>query len=106
MQSSLPGRQCNHNGSNIALGLSEDKLPEKPFPVGHFLIWPIRVCPAEQGMFWDQFRFPGKLPTYPSPKPTLLSLSSHSGQNVGLGEGWVGASQKPKLIHGCQARQS
>ena len=64
-QSSLPGRQCNHNGSNIALGLSEDKLPEKPFPVGHFLIWPIRVCPAEQGMFWDQFRFPGNCPPTP-----------------------------------------
>ena len=28
----------------------------------------------------------GKLPTYPSPKPTL-SLTSHLGQNVGLGEG-------------------
>ena len=27
-----------------------------------------------------------KLPTYPSPKPTL-SLTSHFGQNVGLGEG-------------------
>ena len=26
------------------------------------------------------------LPTYPSPKPTL-SLTSHLGQNVGLGEG-------------------
>ena len=31
----------------------------------------------------------GKLPTYPSPKPTL-SLSSHLGQNVGLGEGQAG----------------
>ena len=28
----------------------------------------------------------GKLPTYPSPKPTI-SLTSHLGQNVGLGEG-------------------
>ena len=28
----------------------------------------------------------GKLPTYPSPNPTLR-LSSHLGQNVGLGEG-------------------
>ena len=65
LQSSLPGRQCNHNGPNIALGLSEDKLPEKPFPVGHSLIWPIRVCPAEQGMFWDQFRFPGNCPPTP-----------------------------------------
>ena len=27
-----------------------------------------------------------KLPTYPSPKPTLLTLSSHFGQNVGLRE--------------------
>ena len=30
----------------------------------------------------------GKLPTYPSPKPTL-PLTSHLGQNVGLGEGQV-----------------
>ena len=28
----------------------------------------------------------GKLPTYPSPKPTLI-LTSHLGKNVGLGEG-------------------
>ena len=28
----------------------------------------------------------GKLPTYPSPKPTL-ALNSHSGENVYLGEG-------------------
>ena len=28
----------------------------------------------------------GKLPTYPSPKPTL-TLTSHLGQNVGFGEG-------------------
>ena len=28
----------------------------------------------------------GKLPTFPSPKPTL-TLTSHLGQNVGLGEG-------------------
>ena len=28
----------------------------------------------------------GKLPTYPSPKPTLTP-TSHLGQNVGLGEG-------------------
>ena len=28
----------------------------------------------------------GKLPTYSSPKPTL-TITSHLGQNVGLGEG-------------------
>ena len=27
-----------------------------------------------------------KLPTYPSPKPTLLTLTSHFGQNFGLRE--------------------
>ena len=32
----------------------------------------------------------GKLPTYPSPKPTS-TLISHVGQNVGLSEGWVGS---------------
>ena len=30
----------------------------------------------------------GKLPSYPSPKPTL-SLTSHLGKNVSLGEGQV-----------------
>ena len=32
------------------------------------------------------FYISGKLPTYPSPKPTL-TLTSHLGQNAGLGEG-------------------
>ena len=32
----------------------------------------------------------GKLPTYPSPKLTLTP-TSHLGQNVGLGEGYVGS---------------
>ena len=31
----------------------------------------------------------GKLPTYPSPKPTL-TITSHLGQNVGFREGYVG----------------
>ena len=34
------------------------------------------------------FYVSGKLPTYPSPKPTL-TLTSHLGQNAGLGEGKV-----------------
>ena len=34
----------------------------------------------------ESLRVSGKLPTYPSPKPTL-TLSSHLEQNVGLGEG-------------------
>ena len=34
----------------------------------------------------DHYTFLGKVPTYPSPKPTL-TLTSHLGQNVGLGEG-------------------
>ena len=36
--------------------------------------------------FVGSFYVPVKLPTYPSPKPTL-TLSSYLGQNVGLGEG-------------------
>ena len=32
----------------------------------------------------------GKLPTYPSPKPTL-TITAHLGKNVGLGEGYVGS---------------
>ena len=39
---------------------------------------------------WIYLGFREKLPTYPSPKPTL-SLTSHLGQNVGLGEGKVGS---------------
>ena len=35
---------------------------------------------------FGSFYVSGKLPTYPSPKPTL-TLSSYLGQNVGLGEG-------------------
>ena len=35
----------------------------------------------------------GKLPTYPSPKPTL-TVTSHFGQNVGLGEGRVSSFPK------------
>ena len=34
----------------------------------------------------DQFWFLGKLPTYPFPKLTL-TLTSHLGENDGLGEG-------------------
>ena len=39
----------------------------------------------------------GKLPTYPSPKPTL-SFTSHLRQNVGLGEGWVGSFQETSIF--------
>ena len=35
---------------------------------------------------WDQVRFSGKLPTYPSPKPTFCPQLEVS-VNVGLGEG-------------------
>ena len=44
-----------------------------------------------------------KLPTYPSPKPTLI-LSFYLGQNVGYGEGYVGSFTKtqndPTLLQG------
>ena len=39
----------------------------------------------------------GKLPTCPSPKPTL-TLSSHLGQDVGLGRGRRAVSQKRIMI--------
>ena len=42
-------------------------------------------CPTFAGSSYVS----GKLPTYPSPKPTL-ALTSHLGQNVGLGEGGMG----------------
>ena len=39
----------------------------------------------------DQFRFQGNYPpTHPSPNSTL-TFASHLGQNVGLGEGYVGS---------------
>ena len=40
----------------------------------------------------------GKLPTYPSPKPTL-PLTSQLGQNVGLGEGYK-RIKMPNVIKG------
>ena len=43
----------------------------------------IKLIDAEQR---GSFYISGKLPTYPSPKPTL-TLSSYLEQNVGLGEG-------------------
>ena len=39
----------------------------------------------------------GKLPTYASPKPTLM-LTSYLAQNVGLGEGRWAVSQKCLMI--------
>ena len=43
------------------------------------------------------FHVSGKLPIYPSPKPTF-TLSSYLWQNVGLGEGWVNRAAKNKLL--------
>ena len=46
-------------------------------------------APPERETFFVITRFnSGKLPTYPSLKPTL-TLTSHLGQNVGFGEGKV-----------------
>ena len=53
----MPGRQCNHNWPNIALGLGEDKLLGKPVSGGHSLTWPIRVCAAVHGIALDQFNY-------------------------------------------------
>ena len=41
---------------------------------------------VEMSKGFGSFNLSGKLPTYPSPKPTLI-LTSHLRQNVGLGEG-------------------
>ena len=38
------------------------------------------------GNLFGSFYLSGKLPTYPSPKPTLI-LASHLRQNFGFGEG-------------------
>ena len=41
---------------------------------------------VEMSKGFGSFNLSGKLPTYPSPKPTLI-LTSHLRQNVGLEEG-------------------
>ena len=56
--------------------LDEDTQNQDFFP-GEFI-----YTPRNEGSLYVS----GKLPTYPSPKPTL-TLTSHLGQNVGLGEG-------------------
>ena len=43
-------------------------------------------CSRPQNQDTTALHVSGKLPTYPSLKPTL-TLTSHLGQNVGLGEG-------------------
>ena len=52
-------------------------------------IWEPAILTAFANCSEDTFM--GKLPTYPSHKPTL-TLTSHLGQNVDLGEGQVGNS--------------
>ena len=47
---------------------------------------------------WDHSTFSGNLPTYSSPKPTL-TLTSHLGQNVGLGEGLGGQFNFPETYN-------
>ena len=44
----------------------------------------IQAC--EEGVFPESIEVSGKLPSYPSPKPTLTP-TAHLKQNVGLGEG-------------------
>ena len=71
--------------------MTDHPQPQLAFAIGNepfhgffiVLIRSIQVC--------------GKLPTYPSPKLTL-TLTSHLGQNDGLGEGQVGSFPEPKLI--------
>ena len=65
------------------------KLPKALFPA---LLIDIRllVLPGRAYSYieiMDQY-VSGKLPTHPSPKPTL-TLTFHSGQNVDLGEGYM-----------------
>ena len=49
-----------------------------------------------QGKKTGSVEVSGKLPAYPSPKPTF-SLTSHLGQHVDLGEGYVGSFPKTKI---------
>ena len=56
----------------------------KPTIVGYcFVKW---ILFSAYSIFWEKFRFLGKLPTQSSPNSTL-TFASHLGQNIGLGEG-------------------
>ena len=48
------------------------------------------MAAPHRGRYWETLYVSGKLPTYPSPKPTV-TLTSHLEQNIGLGEGYVGS---------------
>ena len=63
----------------------------------------VEVVRRERVRVRDHHTFPGKLPTHRSPKPTL-TLTSHLGQNVGLGEGRWAVPLKRVMIQGkCEA---
>ena len=65
------------------LPLSYRSFPRRGTPYNG----PYMEAPPERGTFFVILRFnSGKLPTYPSPKPTL-TLTSHLRQNVRFGEG-------------------
>ena len=65
------------------------------FPVVHQKVTKILNNAHHREAFFGSVYVSRKLPTYPSPKPTL-TLSSHLGQNDGLGE--VGG-QFPKNLN-------
>ena len=91
---SLSGRRCFFSAHLITGEKSfETPLHTKKYVLTHRLLyWSIKKTfpkqskPILEFVFQGSLYVSGKLPTYPSPKPTL-TLTSHLGQNDGLGEG-------------------
>ena len=73
-------------GAGVFLGVVETIVGSVALMWVLFIVFPIfSVCITS---FGDCTCL--QVPTYPFPKPTL-TLTSHLGQNVGLGEGYVGS---------------
>ena len=81
-----------------AKGQRPNELLNSPFPVLSLKFQVAGYMQLVGGELYSQevlgsIQVSEKLPTYPSPKSTL-TLTSHLGQNVGLGEGQVGSFPK------------
>ena len=84
------------DGTKSWTGRSIKSAQLRPFRADHF--WPLEGGGC-MDFFWFGLEFLdnyGKLSTYPSSKPTL-TLISHLGWNVGLGDGQVGTVLGPVL---------
>ena len=71
-------------GAGVFLGVVETIVGSVALMWVLFIVFPIFCITSFGDCTCPQ------VPTYPFPKPTL-TLTSHLGQNVGLGEGYVGS---------------